>query len=125
MNDEYGRDLSDLDVQQDYIDKVAIGLEKELGLDHKGVIKALLDWAYVNNDQMDWLEFAARDSIQGLSDFHAGDLKGFVDAAMRAWRKESGKEGNSTVPDVLEQIEDLIQVYREQQAEKRKKRGDA
>jgi hypothetical protein len=97
--------------QQDQIGQWVAQLVERLKVDKVSVTKALLDWVVVNGEN-DWLKEAA-ESDAAMGDYGSGDLSEFLRLATVAWQAAWGKEQQQSLDDVLEQIEDLIQSYRE------------
>ena len=101
------------EAQQDQIDQWVSELGERLKLKPEVLTKALIDWIVVNADA-DWLKLAA-DAGACDGSFGGGDLSEFLALATKAWRNAWGKNGDE-IEDVLDQIEDLIDTYRDSQS---------
>jgi hypothetical protein len=91
--------------QQDQIEQWVAQLSERLKLDKLSVTKALFDWVLVNG-QNDWLKEAAQSDAA-----MCGNLSEFLRLATLAWQTAWGKD--QSLDDVLDQIEHLIQSYRQ------------
>jgi hypothetical protein len=104
----------DFDAIQDKLDQWIPELKDRLELDDAQLKKALVDWVFINTDT-DWLALAAKDDAT-MGNFGSGDLSEFLRLATEAFQDAWGNQSCGTLEPldlVLEQIEDLIDAYRD------------
>lgn len=102
--------------QQERVDELFKQLKKDLKLDEKQATKCLVDWVYVNADDLDYLALAAERDAEGIP----VELSEFLAAAAKAWLEERQRRNPDAPPgaslsadEILHALDSFIMAMQE------------